>query len=263
MRVVYLTSTGLRHTAFLDSLTTHWRPSLIVREPKKPAPPSTSSIVEAYRSTLNESEIRYFGGSRTSRYPCIVTEPGQVCHPDVIEKIRAAKPEILLVFGTSLLDRQVLTLPSSCALNLHTGITQLLRGVDSYFWAIHDDCPEAIGATVHLIDSSIDGGAVVSQARADIEAGDTLPDLFHKSVQVGFETMVAAVQEMSAGNAHPAPLVQRGKLYHSRDMTEAALMRAEEKRADVLRNYLMNRAKRDTAAPILSAFTSPGQSPGS
>ncbi|MEM7033330.1 MAG: formyl transferase [Chloroflexota bacterium] len=252
MRYVYLTSTEVRHTAFLDALTPDFLPTLIIREPKINKPPIKSNIIQEYQTDFAEQQRYYFTASQASRYSAVRIEPGAINHPSCVATIRQSQPDILLVFGTSLLAPEILSIPRLFSLNIHTGITQLFRGVDSAFWAIHDDKPEGIGATIHLINPTIDAGDVVLQARVTIDADDTLPQLFFKSVMVGFELMGQALSGLQSGQYEAQPLTKRGRLYQSADFNELSLLKAEQQRQHVLNMYLANKPARDLAIPILS-----------
>ena len=118
------------------------------------------------------------------------------------------------------------------------GITQLFRGVDSYFWAIHDQKPEGIGATVHFIDSNIDTGKIILQTRPVISTSDSLHDLFFKSVQTSFQTMKTALDGLLSNKLKPQTLIKPGKLYQNKHFNEDSLIRAEKQRNLVLKNYL-------------------------
>jgi folate-dependent phosphoribosylglycinamide formyltransferase PurN len=71
---------------------------------------------------------------------------------------------VVLVFGTRILTTATLTAVDARFINLHAGITPLYRGVHGGYWALHDGHPEHFGATVHLVDSGIDTGAVIGQS---------------------------------------------------------------------------------------------------
>lgn len=257
MRIVYATGGSLRHTAFLAELTAIFPPVLIVREPTSAAP--ESPLVARYRSEVSREEQRRFGGAQRIPYPVLAVGPGASDQPHLAAAIRDALPDLLLVFGTALLSREVVATARWGALNIHTGITQLFRGVDSAFWAVHDERPEGIGATVHMIDDTIDAGPVLAQARPVIAEDDSLATLFIRSVDLGIQLMREAVLRIEkARTIDPTPLPVRGRLYRRRDLTDLAIDRAEEKRARVLRSYVAAKVERDAALPI-AAMTTPSQ----
>ena len=78
----------------------------------------------------------------------------------LIENVR---PDIGFVFGAPLLPEKIIKIPNKGFVNIHTGLVQHHRGVDSSYWAIYENRPETIGVTIHYIDKSIDGGGVIAQ----------------------------------------------------------------------------------------------------
>lgn len=210
-----------------------------------------SPIVERYREGVRSIEERFFAQVGGSAFAALVVEPLGINDPAVVTAMRAARPDCLLVFGTSLLGPELLAIPRLGAMNIHTGITQLLRGVDSAFWAIHDGCPEGIGATIHLIDRTVDAGQVLAQGRPSLDEDDPLGVLFVKSVALGFELMRASIHRIRGSGLRPSPLPRRGRLRRLSDLTEDSVRRAEERRRSVLRGYLLNKHARDAKSPIL------------
>ena len=239
MRFVYITATDLRHTAFITYMQKVAPPCLIVREPKAGSSKKVNKQIIEYNNLLQEYEKKYFtSNQKILSDNVVITEPGQVNNEKYVKLLREAQPDIILVFGASLLKSEILKIPKLFSLNIHTGITQLFRGVDSYFWAIHDKKPEGIGATVHHIDLSIDAGNIVLQGRPELSTLDELPDLFFKSILTGFQLMEKSVNQLYSNSMKIYPLKERGKLYQVNDFTEKALEESQANLKQVLVDYL-------------------------
>jgi hypothetical protein len=69
-------------------------------------------------------------------------------------------PDVLCIYGTSIVKDPTLSIAKSTALNMHTGISPRYRGADCAFWPLHEKEPQWLGATVHECTSAIDGGAI-------------------------------------------------------------------------------------------------------
>jgi formyl transferase-like protein len=82
-----------------------------------------------------------------------------------VAALRDAAPDIVVVNGTRIIGEHVLRAVSAPFVNLHTGITPLYRGVHGAYWALANNDGEHCGVTVHLVDSGIDTGCIVAQAR--------------------------------------------------------------------------------------------------
>jgi methionyl-tRNA formyltransferase len=84
--------------------------------------------------------------------------------PETRALLAALAPRVVLVFGTRILTAATLAAMDARFINLHAGITPLYRGVHGGYWALHDGHPEHFGATVHLVDTGIDTGAIIAQS---------------------------------------------------------------------------------------------------
>jgi folate-dependent phosphoribosylglycinamide formyltransferase PurN len=111
----------------------------------------------------------------------------------VAEALRAAQPAVVVVSGTSLIQRRILAL-APVFLNMHTGITPRYRGAHGAFWAVWEGRPDLAGVTVHLVDAGIDTGAIVAQAAIALEAGDTPRTLAVRQTLAGVPLLVDAAQ---------------------------------------------------------------------
>lgn len=253
MSFVYLTSTSVRHKAFVRQLGNLFPPSLVIREPKKKINNIDSEAILSYREEIETAERVFFKQTVEWEipYPVIQTEAGDINSPDALEVLQNIQPDWLLVFGTSILTQDLLKIPRRYTLNIHTGLTQAFRGVDSAFWALHDEIPEGIGATIHIIDTKIDTGDVVIQGRPSLSVQDSLAIIFLKTVQLGFDLMETSISGLLNGKLHPKKLARRGKLYQTKDLSHAAIHNVLSKKNAVIDLYLANKTERDSHIKLI------------
>ena len=156
-------------------------------------------------------------------------------------------PDYLLVYGTEIVKPETFQLASRGALNLHTGISPRYRGADCGFWALHNEEPEWIGSTVHMLDAGIDTGPILATVRPSIEASDDEHTLFAKCVRVGADTYVQSIEALRAGDGGARPqALSEGREYRSVDRT----LRADLRVARLLRGGLLARyLERDDHPP--------------
>ncbi|MBI5570237.1 MAG: hypothetical protein HY914_09860 [Desulfomonile tiedjei] len=150
-----------------------------------------------------------------------IVETNSVNSDAVAELLGRVKPDVVVVSGTSLLREQLLTvLHPAPAINVHCGITPRYRGVHGAFWAVVNGDWENVGTTVHLIDASIDSGAILSQQRVEVEPDDTPRTLALKQYCAGIQQICDAVSQIRSGNFHP---IQRhdldSRIYSSPTLT--------------------------------------------
>jgi hypothetical protein len=110
-----------------------------------------------------------------------------------------AAPDVLLIYGTGIVGRRVLSMPSRVALNLHTGMSPQYRGADCAFWPLHNHEFRLIGATVHECTAQVDGGEIYGRERARVRPGDGQFAVFARCVEVGAELVVMTLHEAPGG----------------------------------------------------------------
>lgn len=131
--------------------------------------------------------------------PDLVREVDGINTDEGRSAVREASPDLLLVYGTGIVGRKVLSLASDTALNLHTGMSPEYRGADCAFWPLHNHDFDLIGATIHECTPRVDGGAIYARERADLRPNDGQFSVFARCVEVGAEAYVATIQRALGG----------------------------------------------------------------
>lgn len=166
--------------------------------------------------------------------------------PGTVASIRAMQPDVIAVCGTSLLKDAILSIPPQGVLNLHGGLSQKYRGIWTTHWAVVNEEPEYIGATVHYVSPGIDDGDIIFQGRPCLDGTDNPESLYVKVVKLGIEMMVAAITDVQAGTAHRYPLEVRGRLYLGKMMAPEILQQAwSNTERGVIGDYLSDKDARD------------------
>lgn len=164
-------------------------------------------------------EGKFFFGDAEPRLdsPELTTEVPHINHPSVIELADRLRPDIIAVFGTSLIKGALLTRGSLGIVNLHGGLSPEYRGADCTFWALYNGEPEKIGCTLHLIDSGIDTGKLLAHICPEVHEGDNELTLFWRAVRDSAEVYVEVIGRLARNEALGAPQSGKGKLYQVKD----------------------------------------------
>ena len=229
MRTVIITSTHPRHKYFASILFNKTFASSVFLENK----PISSDSLHKKESEMYKDCIDWVPYG-----PSTFLEKGQINSKESIELIKKHAPEVIFTFGCSLLKKEIFSIPKYGCINIHTGIVQLFRGVDSAFWSVHDENLDGVGATLHYIDKTIDAGGIIAQKQADISAGDDVNDLFLKSCMAGFEILQEKLPEIKNQTVKSSPLQNKGKLYQIKDRTPEAEQEVTNKIDRVIEEYL-------------------------
>lgn len=81
----------------------------------------------------------------------------------VEKKLKEINPDLVIVNGTRIIKRSILSSIKKPFVNTHVGITPKYRGVHGGYWALANNDKKHCGVTVHLVDEGIDTGNILYQ----------------------------------------------------------------------------------------------------
>lgn len=131
------------------------------------------------------------------------TDPNQ---PEVIEQVRACRPDWLLSFYyRRLLGPELLAIPRQGALNLHGSLLPKYRGRAPLNWVLVQGERET-GMSLHRMVVKPDAGALIDQEPAPIFPNDTAQILMSRLLCTGERLLLRALPRLFAGSAQETPL---------------------------------------------------------
>jgi len=96
------------------------------------------------------------------------------------------KSDIYVVFGSSYIKGELVEyLVKQKAINIHMGVSPYYRGTDCNFWALYDNNPHLVGATIHMLSKGLDSGPMLYHAMSNIKTNpfeytmSTVKSAFH------------------------------------------------------------------------------------
>jgi folate-dependent phosphoribosylglycinamide formyltransferase PurN len=146
-----------------------------------------------------------------------VREVPHINHPDVVKLARELKPDLICVFGTSLIRGELLQEGRLGIINLHGGLSPEYRGADCTFWALYNGEPEKVGCTLHYIDAGIDTGRLIAHICPEVREGDAELVLFWRAVRDSAEVYAEAVARLAKGEQLGMAQSGKGRLYQVKD----------------------------------------------
>lgn len=262
MRAILLTSSLRRHQFVANRLAERLELSGVWQEEKSFHPlryaesADDEDVIQRHFGARDASEEAFFAdhgtlrvaGGRTTR-----VAPGGCNDPAQLELMRALAPDVVLVFGTSLLKQPLIDAFAGRVINLHLGLSPYYRGAGTNFWPLVNGEPEYCGATIHFLDAGVDTGPILAHARPAVAIGDGPHD-------VGNKTIIAAVEVLAdAAMAHAAaPLTgvaqwAGGRVYRRADFSAAAVRQlyANVERG-MIDEYARRREERDRALRLVT-----------
>jgi len=164
-------------------------------------------------------EARFFFGNRPPALdrPELRNAVPHINHPEVVTLADRLQPDVIAVFGTSLIRGALLERGRLGMLNLHGGLSPDYRGADCTFWALYNNEPEQVGCTLHFINAGIDTGKLVAHVRPAVAPGDEELTLFWRAVRDSAPVYAEAIRRLAAGDRLGQVQSRKGRLYQVKD----------------------------------------------
>ena len=107
---------------------------------------------------------------------------------------KALNSDIYVVFGSSYIKGWLIDfLVEKNAINIHMGISPYYRGNSCNFWALFDNNPSYVGATIHKLTKGLDSGPIFFHCIPKLNKTDNVFDFTMRSVlsaQKGIEDFI-------------------------------------------------------------------------
>jgi len=222
--IVFVTEGGEHIWAIINSLTDRFGPITVVLE----APYSkrelmtrraqklgwisvagqlgTMVLIRAAKSFLNGGIERIVAAENLEIAPRssqeIVAVPS-ANSPELIEVVRKLEPAVVFLASCRLLSAKTLAAIPCPVINYHSGINPKYRGMNGGYWALATDDEGNFGSTVHIVDTGVDTGSVLYQARGNPEKGDTIASYAMRQAAFSRDICIKSVEDAIAGRLTP------------------------------------------------------------
>lgn len=173
-------------------------------------------------------EAKFFFGNRSPEFdrPDLIFNVPHINHQDVVDLADRLQPDVVAVFGTSLIRGELLNKGRLGIVNLHGGLSPFYRGADCTFWALYNGEPDQVGCTLHFIDPGIDTGNLIAHVSPEVKESDDELTLFWRSVQDSAEVYAELFDRLESGERFGEVQTDKGCLYqvkqreyrHERDL---------------------------------------------
>ncbi len=129
----------------------------------------------------------------------------RLADPRTLDALAAFTPDAICVACfTRRLPPALLALPRLGCLNAHPSLLPDNRGPDPLFWTFHSGATET-GVTIHLMDTDLDTGPILAQARLTLAAGEAEAALELRLATLAGELMTQALADLRAATHASTP----------------------------------------------------------
>jgi methionyl-tRNA formyltransferase len=119
---------------------------------------------------------------------------------ETIELLKGINPDLVIVNGTRIISKQVISSINCEFINTHAGITPKYRGVHGAYWALANGDVANCGVTAHFIDEGIDTGDIIRQSTIKIDDSDNFATYPFLQLAEGVKLLNAAVKAFFENN---------------------------------------------------------------
>lgn len=226
MRVVCLTGDAPRHRSIVAAVAAAAELAgwvIELREPFVPEPPPElephlRELFVRHFAGRERAEERFFGGIERPRCPTLEIAREELNGPRVREFVSGCEADVVLSYGVHKLSEETLAAFPEDSWNVHGGLSPWYRGVTTHFWPSYMLEPQMTGVTLHRLTQRIDGGEIVHQTAAPLEAEDGIHELACRTVREFGRELGRVLELRAAGElAPPRPQKGTGKLWLARD----------------------------------------------
>lgn len=259
LRVILATGDGQRHRYAASMLGAHTQLLGVVSEAKRPVTPAADGpddavVLPRHWAERTEAEQRLFGGSVAfPEVPRLSVPAGGINTPDADRWIAERHPDVVVLFGTSIVKPPLLDRYAGRMVNVHLGLSPYYRGSGTNFWPLTERRPECVGATIHLAVAEVDAGAILTQVRPEAAPSDRAHDLGTKTIIGAFRVLPGVIAAFMAGDVKPKPQpAGEGRVFRRRDFNAAAVRQMWNHFASgMMPEYLRDGDRRRAAYPIV------------
>lgn len=175
-------------------------PAAVLTQPDRPA---------GRGKKLTASPVKQFA----ENHELPVWQPATLRDAEVVAKIEAARPTLLVVAAYGLLlPKAVLDIPAAGCVNIHASLLPRWRGAAPIQQAIlHGDAET--GISLMRMDEGLDTGPVYAMSKIRIGAEETAGELHDRLATLGGELLVAKLPEILSGTIEAQAQDDAGATY--------------------------------------------------
>lgn len=159
-----------------------------------------SEVMQIYFENVIESERRIFGEIEFTQQNVrsISIKSGDLNLMSREQLADALQSDVYVIFGSSFIKGWLIDfLVERGAINIHMGLSPYYRGSSCNFWALYDDKPGYVGATIHMLSKGLDSGEMLFHCIPRLMDGDTPFDFTMRSVLAAHTGLCETIKDGS------------------------------------------------------------------
>ena len=254
MKISIFTSNQSRHNYFINLLSTICDDLFIVQENRTIFPGTiqshyaSSNAMEKYFLQVIKAEKKLFGdayiNTKNSNINLLPLQIGDLNNCSLNYLSDFLKSDIYIIFGSSYIRGHLADfLIKQDAINIHMGISPYYRGTDCNFWALYDENPQLVGATIHKLSKGLDSGPIIYHALSQIKDDPFLYSM--STVKSAFYSLLERIKNNSIFTLSPIPQDKSKEIRYSKkeDFTDIVVKDFFEKKISLKKDISISLLK--------------------
>ena len=212
MKITLFTSNNYRHNYLINLLSNICEELWVVQESgtlftgKNGGKYPGSEIIENYFNYVKEAENKIFKKENVNKnlknIKTLSIVSSELNNLSLSYLNNFLKSDIYIVFGSSYIKGSLIDfLISQKAINIHAGVSPYYRGTDCNFWALYDDNPHLVGATIHMLSKGLDSGPMLYHAMSNIKTNPF--EYTMSTVKSAFHSIAEKIKDKSIFEINP------------------------------------------------------------
>ena len=168
-----------------------------------------SEVMQKYFSNVIQAEKKIFGDISflPENVKSLAIKSGDLSRLNQGLIKDALSSDLYVVFGASYIKGWLIDfLIEKKAVNIHMGLSPYYRGSSCNFWALYDNDPSYVGATIHMLSKGLDSGSMLYHCLPRLHENDNPFDFTMRSVLIAQESLV---KKVDSGELFSMPLVEQ------------------------------------------------------
>ena len=251
MKITLFTSDKNRHKYFVNLLSSISEKLFVIQESDHnskefiPIDTKVSPIILKYFEHVNNAQYKLFDNNNidnlnkdTKIFPIPF---GSINEYLINLPLEFLKSDIYLVFGSSYIKGDFFNfLLKKKTININAGISPYYRGCDCNFWALYDDNPHLVGATIHYLSKGLDNGPILYHAVSNLKTNPF--EYTMSTIKSAFHSIVDRIKDNSIFKIKPLIQEKSKEIRFSKkhDFDEKTVKKYFEKKIDLNKKEFNN-----------------------
>ena len=253
MKIVIFTGNSVRHKFVANSLTKEIDDSLVISECTPFDSSQLDTLIQKHFHLRNQAELDFFSGNDYFNSKTLPILYNEVNLPYVYKIVKEFNPDMMFVFGSSIIKEPLLSITKNKFINLHLGLSPYYRGSGTNFWPFVNNELEFVGSTLLHLDPGIDTGDIIEHVRPEFELGDTAHTVGCKVIQKSVKHLIKFLNFVKDEKTLPRVKqwnIENSRYYKNSDFDEKILLQYYKNLEDgIVKNFISGKTKKLKLVP--------------